>query len=375
MAPFSHSPASPAPAARAAALSLALLAACGGSGGDSTPPPPAGEALRWPSPSYAQVQAIFTASCVGCHGANGGLSLAAPGSWASLVEVAAQAQVPAGIRVVPNDSAASVLFQRVTGTGLPAGEAAMPPPPGAALSTAAIETIRSWIDEGGARQDLSVALSGMGPHVGQKVTLRLQSDSGEQRTRVVLDPLPSADFDLFVPRAIPAGSHDLDVWADVDGDGAYDVPPADHAWRVPVPATGIVSFAHSTLFTDVGASAPVEPGSPFTLALSGMSPHLGQALTVAVWKLSTGPLDFELVGLYRVDAIPSAAFSIAIPGIIQPLEDYWVDLHADHDGDGAYDAPPTDHAWRVSQSAGAGGLDVTFTHGTSFVDVSGYPAG
>lgn len=65
--------------------------------------------------------------------ANGGLSLAAPGSWANLVEVPAQAS--AGTRVVPNDSAGSVLFRRVTGDGF----SVMPPPPGAPLSAAAIE--------------------------------------------------------------------------------------------------------------------------------------------------------------------------------------------------------------------------------------------
>lgn len=356
-----------------AAASLCVVAACGGGGGSA--PPPAVEGLRWPSPSFARVQDVFTARCVSCHGPSGGLSLAAPGSWADLVEVAAQAQVEPGTRVVPNDSAGSVLFQRVTGAGLAAAESTMPPPPAAALPSGLVETIRSWIDEGGARQDLSVALTGMGPHVGQRVMLRLQSDSGELRTRVVLDPLPAAAFDVLVPRAMPAGSHDLDLWADLDGDGAYDAPPADHAWRVSVPATGVVSFAHSTSFTDVGAAAALEPGSPFTLALSGMTPHVGETLTVAVWKLSTAPLDFQLVGLYRVDAVPSPSFSIAIPGIIQPLEDYWVDLHADDDGDGGYDAPPTDHAWRLFRSAGAGGLDVTFAHDTVFTDVSAYPAG
>jgi hypothetical protein len=173
---------------------------------------------------------------------------------------------------------------------------------------------------------------------------------------------------------MPAGSHVLAIWADHDRDGAYDAPPVDHAWSRSVPATGVVSFAHDTAFTDVGATAASEPGLDFTLALSGMTPHVGETLTVAVFKKKTAPRDAQLVGLYRLDAIPSAAFSISIPGIIQASEDYWVDLHADHDGDGAYDAPPADHAWRVSQSADATGLSVTFAHSTAFTDVSRYPA-
>lgn len=357
---------------RSPPVSLALaaaLAACGGGGGygDPNPPPAARDALRWPSPSYANVQAIFTARCTSCHGTNGGLSLASPGSWANLVGVPAVAST--GTRVVPFDSANSVLYRRVTGNGL-----ALMPLGGPALPAGNIETIRAWIDEGGARQDLAISLSGMDPHVGEKVVLRLEGDSGELRTRIVLDPLTTAGFDLLVPRVRPTGSHLLAIWADHDGDGAYDSPPTDHAWTRPVPSSGSVSFTHDTVFTDVGPTAALEPGLDFTLDLAGMTPHLGQALTVAVFKVSAAPLDFRLVGAYRLGAVPSAAFSIAIPGIVDPLEDYWVDVHADLNGNGSYDAPPTDHAWRIFQSSTDAGLSVTFTHDTIFTDVSAYPA-
>jgi mono/diheme cytochrome c family protein len=347
----------------------AALAACGGGGSDydgTNPPPAPRDALRWPGPSYAQVQTIFSESCTSCHGTNGGLSLASPGSWANLIEVAAQSS--AGVRVVPFDSASSVLHRRVTGDGLQQMPLGGPP-----LPAADIETIRSWIDEGGARQDLAVSLSGMDPHLGETVVLRLEDDSGELRTRAVLDPLTTAGFDLFLPRVRPTGSHVLAFWADHDGDGAYDPPPTDHAWSRSVPSSGIVSFSHDTVFTDVGPTAALEPGLDFTLDLAGMTPHVGQTLTVAVYKDSSTPADFELVGAYRLAEVPSEVFSIALPGIIDPLEDYWVDLHADLDGDGRYDAPPTDHAWRIFQSSTDAGLDVSFTHDTNFTDVSRYP--
>ena len=354
-----------------ASLALATaLAACGGSGSDyggPNPPPPARDSLRWPSPSYAQAQAIFTAHCTSCHGANGGLSLSSPGSWANLVEVPAQAST--GIRVVPFDSASSVLYRRLIADGL-----VLMPFGGPPLPAAEIETVRAWIDEGGARQDLTVSLSGMDPHVGETVVLRLEGDSGELRTRIVLDPLGTAGFDLVLPRVRPTGSHVLAFWADHDGDGAYDPPPTDHAWSRSVPTSGAVSFVHDTVFTDVGATAALEPGLDFTLDLAGMTPHVGQILTVAVFKSSSAPADFELVGAYRLGEVPSAAFAIAIPGIIDPLEDYWVDIHADLNGSGRYDAPPTDHAWRIFQSSTDTGLDVSFTHDTNFTDVSRYPA-
>jgi hypothetical protein len=360
------------------ALALAaVLAACGSSNDSPAaqnppPPPTTGAALKWPSPSYAQVQQVFTASCLTCHGSpptTGPMSLAAPDSWARLVNVAAVRST--GTRVVPNDSASSVLHQRLTATG----NAVMPPV--GSLPAPSIEIVRSWIDEGGARQDLSVSFSGMTPHVGEKAQVRLQSDSGELRTKIVLDPIHADGFDVFVPRAMPPGSHVLDVWVDHDKNGAYGAPPADHAWRRSVPSTGAVTFAHDTSFTDVGAAAASEPGLPFTMTFTGMGPHAGEPLTVAVFQKKTAPNDAVLVGLYRLDAIPADAgttpFSLAIPGIVQASENYWVDLYADHNKDGAYQAPPTDHAWRVSQSSDANGLSVSFTHNTSFTDVSKYP--
>jgi hypothetical protein len=310
------------------------------------------------------VQSIFTARCTTCHGTNGGLSLAAPGSWSNLVGVAAQASL--GTRVVAHDSAGSVLYQRLTGAG---GLASMPLG-GPALAASDLATVRAWIDEGGARQDLNLSLTGMTPHVGERLLLRLESDSGELRTKIVLDPLPAAAFDVSLPRVRPAGAHVLAMWADHNGNGTYDAPPTDHAWRIPVPESGVVAFAHSTTFTDVGAAAASEPGLDFTLQATGMTPHLGQAFVVAVFKRSAAPADDALVGVYRLDAVPAASFSIRIPGIIAAGENYWVDLHADLNGNGRYDAPPADHAWRIVQSSTASGLAVAFAHDTAFTDVS-----
>lgn len=354
----------------------AVLTACGSSN-DSPPPaqnptpqPTTGAALRWPSPSYAQVQQVFT-SCTGCHNgsASAPMSLASPESWANLVSVAATAST--GTRVVPNSSSTSVLYDRLAANGL-----GVMPPQGA-LPAASIETVRSWIDEGGARQDLSVSFSGMTPHVGERAQVRLQSDSGELRTKIVLDPVHADSFSVFVPRAMPAGSHVLDVWVDHDKNGAYDAPPTDHAWQRSVPTSGAVTFSHDTSFTNVGAAAASEPGLPFTITLTGMGPHAGEPLTVAVFHKKTAPNDAVLVGLYRLDAVPADAattpFTLTLPGVVQASESYWVDLYADHDKDGTYEAPPTDHAWRVSQSSDASGLSVSFTHNTSFTDVSKYP--
>jgi mono/diheme cytochrome c family protein len=342
-------------------LSLAgAIAACGGDGGSDSSAPPPGTAFTWPGAAYRDVQAVFTASCTGCHGASGNLGLAAPGSWANLVEQPAQASV--GVRVVPFSSGTSVLWQRLTGS---AGLARMPlglTP----LPQAQIDLATAWIDAGGARQDLRFQMQGMTPHVGQRLVARLVDDSGELRFRAVFDPLPAASFTIFLPQVMPRGDHVLEFWADVNGNGSYDAPPADHAWRVSVPPSGLLSFTHSTSFTDVGAAAPSEPGLPLTFDATGFTPHLGQVFGLSVHKVSDG----RLVGSYRLASVPAASFRVTIPGVVEPGEDYRVDFYADMNGNGAYDAPPADHAWRVLQSSDAAGLAVTFAHGTSFTDIS-----
>ena len=91
---------------------------------------------------------------------------------------------------------------------------------------------------------------------------------------------------------------------------------------------------------------------------------------MAVFERRASPLDHRLVGLYRLGAIPSPSFSITIPGIISPGQDYAVDLWVDVNGNGAYDPPPVDHAWRLLQSSTATGLALSFTHNTLFTDVA-----
>jgi len=354
---------------------LSLLAACGGSS-ETPPPPPPIPSFGWPAPGYAKVQSIFTASCVGCHGGatpQAGMSLASPGSWDSLVGKPTTATTPPGTRVVPFDSAGSVLYQRITSANL---AFRMPLSPAAPLGQGQIDAVKNWIETGGARQDVSLTLDGMTPHLGEKVVLRLQSDSGELRARAILDPLTDASFQLLLPRAMPGGSHRLDFYADHDRNGSYSPPPADHAWSVSVPATGLVTFSHNTSFTDIGASAASEPGLPFTFNAVGFTPHLGQLFGLAVYHVSVvspGVTDRELVGLYRLAAVPSASFTVAIPGIIRAVEDYSVDFFADLSGNEAYDAPPTDHAWRVDASSDGAGLSVTFSHAPPFTDISQDP--
>ncbi len=131
-------------------LVTAFIAGCGGSGppvDDSTLPGP-GEPV-----SFAQhIQPIFNASCTSCH-VRGGLTdldnvrlyLTDGDAWASLVNQPST-QNSSLTRVIPNDSANSLLYQKVSSNSPPVGSRM--PFFGAALSQKQIDVIKAWIDQG-----------------------------------------------------------------------------------------------------------------------------------------------------------------------------------------------------------------------------------
>jgi len=98
------------------------------------------------------IQPIFNASCAGCHGTNGGLSLAAGSSFENLVDVVSVGYAPA-LRVVSGDPASSVLFNKMSGNGVH-GQVM---PTGGALSADQIALISTWITELGAVTPITIA--------------------------------------------------------------------------------------------------------------------------------------------------------------------------------------------------------------------------
>ena len=46
-----------------------------------------------------------------------------------------------------------------------------------------------------------------------------------------------------------------------------------------------------------------------------------------------------------------------------------VNFFADHNGNGAYDTPPTDHAWQMDLNNVTGDTTLNFAHNTNFTDI------
>ncbi|WP_437315577.1 PE-PGRS family protein [Sorangium sp. So ce385] len=121
----------------------------GGSGeGGSTPTDPACGA---DTATFADVQAILTASCAGCHGNSdhlpGELDLRANAAHDGLVS-ADSTTCADRVLVVPGMPSQSYLINKLRNVDLCNGGKRMPPPPNMALSEANIKKISDWICAG-----------------------------------------------------------------------------------------------------------------------------------------------------------------------------------------------------------------------------------
>jgi cytochrome P460 len=95
-----------------------------------------------------RVQSLLSAMCAECHRSSGTASFLHLTSDASYTVLVNQpATKTTGTLVVPGDSVNSVLYQRVSGIGLPAGAARMPFGKGP-LSSGNQNIIKTWIDQG-----------------------------------------------------------------------------------------------------------------------------------------------------------------------------------------------------------------------------------
>ena len=74
------------------------------------------------------------------------------------------------------------------------------------------------------------------------------------------------------------------------------------------------------------------------------------------------------IGRNSIPGILVSDFMVEIPQI-EFDHDYNIDFYADLNGNGLYDAPPVDHAWRVSFTSTSGDHVENFEHNTNFTDI------
>lgn len=96
-----------------------------------------------------------------------------------------------------------------------------------------------------------------------------------------------------------------------------------------------------------------------------MNPHLGQLFEIRVVDVASG---IE-VARARQEKIVEQDFYINFSGILQAGHTYNLDAYADYSGNGEYDAPPADHAWRVTISNVTGNTVATVEHTINWTDI------
>ena len=98
-----------------------------------------------------------------------------------------------------------------------------------------------------------------------------------------------------------------------------------------------------------------------TINLNSFGPHLGQELQIRVTDTGSG---FE-VGRTVIPSIEQTSFSVDMY-VLMPGHSYRVDLYADYNENGQFDAPPDDHAWSFNVDNVEGDTTTTFAHNTHF---------
>ncbi len=208
-------------------------------------------------------------------------------------------------------------------------------------------------------ETVTLQLNNMTPHIGQRFQARVFDRTNNlELDRVTLSAITTPNFAVTLNGIVVGGNYNIDFYADHNGNGRYDAPPTDHAWRLVITgATGneTLTFEHNTLFTSL--SWPMR----FTLNLSNMNPHVGQRFALRVINKANS----REVGRVTIPALQTANFSVSVPGIVAG-QSYRVDFYADFNGNGRYDTPPTDHAWRIDVDNVTNDTVREFTHNTDF---------
>lgn len=207
---------------------------------------------------------------------------------------------------------------------------------------------------------LTVNFTAMTPHVGQTLWLAVVDTTNHMEVGRIEHQVTTADFALEVPGIEEGKGYHVDFWADHNKNGFYDVPPVDHAWRLvlkDVDGDESLDFVHNTNFTDI------EWKLKLTVHFTSMTPHVGQLFTLFVRDEAGTYLDTVVI-----DELTEAEFDVS-SWSVDTAKSYMIDFWADLNKNGAYNAPPADHAWRLEIDSLVSDTTLNFVHNTTFTDI------
>lgn len=209
---------------------------------------------------------------------------------------------------------------------------------------------------------VTINFSDMEPHLNQTLFIRIVDIANSSEMGRRSESINSSEFDVVLQTIIPGRSYFIDFFADANSNGFYDPPPTDHTWRLELNnASGndVLDFSHNTSFTDIDWQYTA------TINFSSMNPHLNQLIELRAVDQLTG----TEAGRSRLERITTNEFSMLLTGL-EADRDYDIEFYADLNGDGNYDPPPVDHAWKINTSTNLGSTEINFSHNTDFHDIA-----
>lgn len=212
--------------------------------------------------------------------------------------------------------------------------------------------------------DLRLRGTGYAPHDGQTIYAALVNASGSVVDRAEAVVTDSSYEIAFLGSLETGASYRIDYYADHDGDGRCSAPPADHVWQTDVPPVSgdvVIDDAHDPSFA--AAACDSFPVTTFDLRLGGSNyaPHDGQTVRAALVDEAT-----DRVVATTESTVTGGTLDISMPAELVEGRAYRLEYYADHNSNGACDAPPADHVWRQEIAAVTADVTIDRSHAPDF---------
>ena len=124
------------------------------------------------------------------------------------------------------------------------------------MAIATLAMIALFASTAFSQTSINLRFEAMAPYVGMTLNLRVvDTVSLREVSRLAVPEIPGSSFDVEVTGLVSGSSVRIDAFADTNGNGRYDAPPLDPAWRLDLPEVrGDVSltWVGSTESTDIG---------------------------------------------------------------------------------------------------------------------------
>lgn len=181
-------------------------------------------------------------------------------------------------------------------------------------------------------------LRGFGPHLDQKIEIRLVANPSNLRALAILDPIGGENFAFEMPGALADRAHRVLFFADL-ADNGYNDPPEDHTWALPVPPNGVFDFSHSFDFTPFDLEGLTTIGQDLEIRSGGIDDNWrSKPIEIRVLKQpATGST--WMPGFYRGNVPDSGNLNVVLEEIIEARIPYRIAAFIDLNENGEYDAP------------------------------------